>query len=47
MSEEFVKKVYMSEIEGSRRRGRPVIRWKDRIKEYMDERVAARVGGIE
>ena len=28
-SEEFVKKVYMSETEGSRR-GKPVIQWKDK-----------------
>ena len=25
----------MNEIEGSRRRGRPVVRGKDRVKEYM------------
>ena len=31
-SEEFVKKKYVSEIEGPRRRGRPVVRWIDRIK---------------
>ena len=37
-----MKKVYMSEI-ASRRRGRPVVRW----KEYMHERVADRGGGIE
>ena len=28
-SEEFVEKVYMSEIEGPRKRGMPVVRWKD------------------
>ena len=38
-SEEFVKKVYVSETEGPWRRGRPVVRWKDRVKEYMHERV--------
>ena len=43
-SEEFVKKVYVSEIIGSWRRGRPVVRWKDRVKEYMHERVADRGG---
>ena len=32
---------------GPRRRGRPVVRWKDRVKEYMHERVADRGGGIE
>ena len=30
----------MSEIVGPRRRGRPVVRWKDGVKEYMHERVA-------
>ena len=38
-----MKKVYVSEIEGSRR-GRPVVRWKDRVKEYMHEKVADRGG---
>ncbi len=27
----------MCEIEGSSRRGRPLVRWKDRVKEYMCE----------
>ena len=35
----------MNEIEGHRRR--PVVRWKDRVKEYMHERVADRGRGIE
>ena len=43
----FVKKVYTSKIVGPRRRGRPVVRWKNRVKEYMHERVADRGGGIE
>ena len=38
-SGDFVKKVYVSETESSRRR-RPVVRWKDRVKKYMHERVA-------
>ena len=37
----------MSEIEGNRRRGRPVIRWKDRVKEYTHERDADRRGRLE
>ncbi len=42
-SEGIVKKVYVSEIEGHSRRGRPLGRWEDRVKEYMgDER-----GGLE
>ncbi len=35
--EEFVNKMYVSEIEGPSMRGRPLGRWKDRIKEYMSE----------
>ena len=41
-SEEFVKKS-MSETEGHRR-GRPVVSWKDKVK---DERDVDRGGGIE
>ena len=37
-----MKNVYVSQTECSRR-GRPVVRWKDRVKEYMHERG----GGIE
>ena len=32
---------------GPRRRERPVVRWEDRMKEYMHERVADRGGRIE
>ena len=28
----------MSEIEESRRRGRPVVRWKDKVKEQMNKK---------
>ena len=42
-SEECVKKVYLSETEGLRR-GRPVVRLKDRVKDYMHKRVANRGG---
>ncbi len=34
-NEEFVKKVYMSSVEGSSRRGRPLGRWENRVKKYM------------
>ncbi len=37
-TEEFVKKVYHSSIEGPNRRGRPLGRWKDKVKQYMSER---------
>ncbi len=39
-SEEFVKKV--SESVGPDSRGRPLGRWRDRVKEYMCERGASR-----
>ena len=37
-SEKFVKKVYVSETEVSMKRGKSVVRWKDRVKECMHER---------
>ncbi len=37
-NEEFVKKVYMSSVEGPNGRGRPLVRWEDRVKEYVRER---------
>ncbi len=36
--EEFVKKVFLSSVEGLRKRGRPLGRWEDRVKEYVSER---------
>ncbi len=36
-NEEFVKKVYLSNAEGTNRRGRPLVRWEDRVKEYVCE----------
>ncbi len=42
-----MKKVYVSETEGSVRRGRPLGRWKNRVKEYMSERGATRGEGLE
>ncbi len=35
---EFVKNVYVSKLKGLRWRGRPLGRWKDRIKEHMNAR---------
>ncbi len=46
-SEEFVNKVYMSESVGPNSRGRPLGRWRDRVKEYMCERGATRRGGLD
>ncbi len=37
-NEEFVKKVYLSIVEGANRRGRLLGRWKDRVREYVSER---------
>ena len=42
-----MKKVYVSEIEGFRRTGRPFVRCKDKVKEYMHETVANGWGGFE
>ncbi len=36
-NEEFVK-VYMSRVEGTNRRGRPLVRWEYRVREYVNER---------
>ena len=46
-SEEFVKTVYVSEIEGPGSRGRLVVRWKDKVEKYMHERVADRERRVE
>ncbi len=45
-NEEFVKKVYLSSVEGTNRWGRPLGRWKDRVKEYVSER-GVRGNGLE
>ena len=34
-SDEFVKKVHVSDIDGSQRRKRPVVRWKDRLRKEL------------
>ncbi len=36
-NEEFVK-VYLNSVEGINRRGRPLVRWEDRVREYENER---------
>ncbi len=46
-SEEFVKKVYVSESVGSDSRGRLPGRWRDRVKVYMCERGATRGGRLD
>ncbi len=44
--EKFVKKVYLSSVEGTSRRGTPRGRWEDKVKEYVGER-GARENGSE
>ncbi len=46
-SEKYVKNMYVSESMGSNSRGRPLGRWRDRVKEYMCERGATRGGGLD
>ncbi len=43
-NEEFVKKVYLSSVEGPNKRGRPLGIWEDRVKEYVSERGVRRNG---
>ncbi len=45
-NEEFVKKVYLGSVEGMNRKGRPLGRWKDRVKKYVSER-GVRENGLE
>ncbi len=45
-SKEFVKKVYLSSVEGPNRRGRPHGRWENRVKEYVSEK-GVREKGLE
>ncbi len=35
---EKFKKVYLSSVEGTNRRGRPLGRWEDRVREYVSEK---------
>ncbi len=35
-NEKFVKKVYLGSVEGPNRRGRPLGRWEDRVKEDVN-----------
>ncbi len=45
-NKEFVKKVYLSSVEGTNKRGRSLGKWKDRVKEYVSER-GVRGKGLE
>ena len=46
-SEKYVKRLYVSGTEDPKRGERPVVKGKDSVKEYMQERVADREGQIE
>ncbi len=37
-NEEFVKQVYLSSVEGTNRNERPLVKWEDRVREYVNER---------
>ncbi len=39
-------KVYLSSVQGTNRRGRPLGRWEDRVREYVSER-GVRGNGLE
>ncbi len=43
-NEKFVKNVYQSSVEGPNRRGTPLGRWEDKVKEYVSERKWVGVG---
>ncbi len=45
-SKEFVKKVYLSSVEGPNGSGRPLGRWGDRMEEYVSEK-GVRGNGLE
>ncbi len=45
-NEEFVKKAYLSSVEGTNRSGRPLGSWEDGVKEYVPER-GVRGNGLE
>ncbi len=45
-NEEFVKKVYLSSVEGPNRKGRPLESWEDKVKVYVSER-GAKTSGLE
>ena len=41
-----MKKMYASESKVLNRRGKPVVRWKDWVKEYLHVRGSDRGGGL-
>ncbi len=45
--EEGKMRVYMSEIEGENVRGRPAVKWRDRVQEYVRERGEGSLRNLE
>ncbi len=43
----MTKRVYMSEIEGGNVRGRPPVKWRDRVQEYASERGEGSLRNLE
>ncbi len=43
----MIGRVYMSEIEGGNVRGRPPVKWKDRVQEYVRERGGRSLRNLE
>ncbi len=43
----MTRRVYMSEIEGGNVRGRPPVKWRDRVQEYVRERGEGSLRNLE
>ncbi len=43
----MTRRVYVSEIEGGNVRGRPPVKWRDRVQEYVRERGEGSLGNLE
>ncbi len=43
----MTKRVYVSEIEGGNVRGRPSVKWRDRVQEYVRERGEGSLRSLE
>ncbi len=42
----MTRRVYVSEIEGGTVRGRPPVKWRDRVQEYVRERGEGKKCGV-
>ncbi len=43
----MTKRVYVSEIEGGSARGRPPVKWRDKVQEYVRERGEGSLRSLE